>query len=218
MSESREYLKEIISVLEPWRHDIELDGFSTFDIGSTVGPFADASHPKPRGQRVIEFLHDDLGTVVDLGCNAGGISFMLEDAGYDVTGIDSSEDNAMAVDPLLQARLCKQIKGSNVKFIDQDVCDHLRNSSSYDAAVVCGLLYHIGEGVASSDRDRTAEEQFIDLVIENTNEQIIFEADETPWLTEYIEDRACVIYEAMLDESVYGVRHIVVADIESNND
>lgn len=46
-------------------------------------------------KRIIEILHDyhiDDGIVLDLGCGSGRITRKLADAGYDMIGIDSSED------------------------------------------------------------------------------------------------------------------------------
>lgn len=206
-------LKSIVELLGPWRHDIDLGEFSTFDVAESIGPFADAGHPKPRAKRIIQALDNDVDTVVDLGCNAAGISFYLERAGYDTTAVDSSRINAMPTSPLVQARMCKQLLKSDITIVDEEVRAHIQRSKPYDAIVAPGILYHMNQTEDNSIRDELQEKRFVDLMMKKANKQVIIETDHTDWLPEYIDEHAELVVNETLQESIYGVRHFVVGDV-----
>ncbi len=76
------------------------------------------------------------GRVLDLACGAGGFSFLLEDLGFQVVGLDSSE--AM----LERAREFARDKRSKVEFVKGDARELPFEDSSFDYVLFVDSLVH----------------------------------------------------------------------------
>ncbi|WP_010479159.1 class I SAM-dependent methyltransferase [Thermococcus zilligii] len=76
------------------------------------------------------------GKVLDLACGAGGFSFLLEDLGFQVIGLDSSE--AM----LERARKFAADKGSKVEFVKGDAKELPFENNSFDYVLFIDSLVH----------------------------------------------------------------------------
>lgn len=208
--------EDIISYLGPWRHNIYFEDFSTFDVADSVGPFRNISHPHPRAKMIMRFLPEEDISLLDAGCNAGGISFYIENVrdGYSIDGVDNSQDGELETHPLVQAFICKHIKDSDVNFIEYDVLDYLRLRVEYDIIIAAGLLYHIR---SNGGRNTQKEKEFIDLLIESSNQKFIIETNPTPWLEEYIRSRGCNIeYHGGPQDTPAGVRQFLVVGLNGS--
>ncbi len=83
--------------------------------------------------RICSLLHEngvDGGLLLDLGCGTGTLSFLLENNGYDVIGVDASEDMLMV------ANEKKYEENSNVMFLCQKA-ENLDLFGTIDGAVSC---------------------------------------------------------------------------------
>ncbi|NJE07831.1 class I SAM-dependent methyltransferase [Thermococcus sp. M39] len=72
------------------------------------------------------------GKVLDLACGAGGFSFLLEDYGFEVIGVDIDEDM------LKKAREYKKERGSNVVFVQADAKKLPFKDHSFDYVLFVG--------------------------------------------------------------------------------
>lgn len=207
-------LKERVRSVEPWIHDIDLGPFATFDVAKSTGPYAHVNHPEPRAQAIIEFLPRQAETVLDLGCNAGGIAFRVEAEDLNVTGVDDNEywedhPNDQRT-PKEQFEVAKDALDSDVEFINSDVRDYLESNMKFDVIVAAGLLYHMGRTVpeirAQEPRNTTAEKSFVDQLNDARPTRVIVETNYTPWLEDYLDD--CRIIANKRDNPD-GVRHLV---------
>ncbi len=90
--------------------------------------------------KIGSLLHEnrvDGGLLLDLGCGTGTLSFMLENQGFDVIGVDASEDM------LIVANEKKQEENSNVMFLCQNA-EELDLFGTIDCAVsVLDTINHI---------------------------------------------------------------------------
>lgn len=209
-------MREKVREMGPWRHDIDLGPFSTYDVAEAASPFDHLGHPKPRADAVAEYLPDPPGRALVLGCNAGGIAFRVEDEGFDVVGIDNGADrnsgaHNIATHPIKQAIYCKERLGSSAVFVDGDARKFFDLNPDVDVVVACGILYHIESVVG--ERNTEAEQDFVDRLLSSTADRVIIETNDTPWLADYVEDRgATVICDIPGTEARDGVRHFVVFD------
>lgn len=156
----KEHIKKRIKELGPWYHNINLDGVETKKVSPPPKtPKWLMTHPKKRWEIIKKFLSEEGGSVVDLGCNAGGISFRLEERGYEVTGVE--------VDDRLyeQALLSKEVRDSEVKFVQEDAVKFLEKSPVFDYSVALGLVYHLEK-----------PGKFIELLGEKTGKQLLIES------------------------------------------
>ena len=77
------------------------------------------------------------GTIAELGCGTGTMTEMLANSGYDMIGIDCSEDM------LIEANEKKYETGSNILYLMQDMCE-LELYSTVDAFVsICDSVNYI---------------------------------------------------------------------------
>lgn len=204
VTNSVDALADLVELLGPWRHDIDLGPFSTFDVAEAKGPYHELGHPEPRWAAVREYLPDDGETAVDLGCSAGGISFLLEAEGWAVTGVDASDDE------LAQATLCKFVRDSTVEFVQADVRDYLADAAP-DLVVACGILYHMGSDLG--DRNTPAEQDFLDQLIASGAERVLIETNTTPWLDDYLQSSAAAVRTSLTHHHTRdGVRQFAVFD------
>ena len=76
---------------------------------------------------------DQESAILDLGCGAGNNAVYLSNLGYNVTGIDTS-DNMLAI---------AQSKKSNAKFIQGDVHRLNFNDNSFNSIILSYILCHL---------------------------------------------------------------------------
>lgn len=198
-------LAALIAELGPWRHDIDLGPFSTFDVAETKAPFQDIHHPRDRADFVIEHLPADPGTALDLGTGEGGIAFRLEEVGWDVTGVDVNDDF------LRQARVARAVRESDVEFVQADVLEYVLDLPAVDVIVACGLLYHIGSDLG--DRNIDGEQTFVRRLLASGADRIIIETNDTRWLDDFIVDSGGTLVDSLGGTmSRQGVRQWAVVD------
>jgi len=202
-------LRNKVEELGPWRHDIDLGPFSTFDVAqATSSRKRNMRHPILRWRYIKQFLPVKPTTVLDIGCNAGGISFKLEEKGWNVVGIENGQDFKIS-NPLEQAVFCKEVLDSEVEFIEADAIDYL--PEEFDVIVALGVLYHITDVPERDDEDW--EKKFVDLCVESAKKGIIFETQPRPWLGKHLEEKGMeVICDRPKSETPLGSRQVTVAE------
>ena len=84
---------------------------------------------------LIEFMPEK-GKVLDIGCGAGGVSFLLEDLGFNVIGVDNSDYM------LSLARSFAKEKGSTVEFIKADARELPFEGDSFDYVLFIDGVFH----------------------------------------------------------------------------
>jgi len=210
-------LREQVKELGPWRHDIDLGEFSTFDVAESIGPCVNLDHPQDRYRFLRQFFPDAAETVVDLGCNAGGMSFALERDDRDVTGVDcdinvARNDNDTEVNPLDQAQFCKDVLSSSVTLVETDVTEWLPRPNEYDVVLASAILYHVPHAEPDK-RDVDAEMDFVSDCIKTARSRVVLETDSRQWLGPYAESvGANVVYDGLMRETPPSCRQVVVLD------
>lgn len=209
-------LKERVKELEPWRHNIDLGPFTTFDVAKAQGPNKKIGHPKPRWDYVKQWIpYGDGKTALDIGCNAGRISFELEKIGWEVTGIDNGHDKKHGIGaPLKQAQLCKEVLDSEVKFVKADVMDFL--PKNFDLVFALAVLYHVRDDeIEEPGVERSSfEKSVVDKMISSANKELIIETKYREWLRDYLEEKGVeVIANKVPEETPEGSRHVVVGNL-----
>lgn len=227
-----------VRAMEPWRHDVDLGPFSTFEVAESTGPYADIGHPKSRYRFARMFLPPPPVTVLDVGCNAGGIAFRLERDGYDVTGVDSGVDPGLNepnpalfeegdaeglwqrdAGPIEQARYCKRVLDSDVTFVRRDAFDYLgdvdeidHEGASWDVVVAFGILYHVHEGREGSVPRTAWAKRFLDLLMQSADQRVLIETsfEGYEWVGEYLHDEGHLVLASVHPKvAPPGVRHFL---------
>lgn len=151
MSQTREDLRLRIEELAPWYQCIDLgDGLLTKDVGGGRDIFADWDIPGPLWRQILKDLPDLTGRrVLDIGCNAGYMSFEAKRLGAaSVLGIDS---NFGAVNSFVdQAVFCREVLDLEVEFREQSFFD--LDEPPFDVVLFCGVLYHLEDWSAGLDK------------------------------------------------------------------
>jgi len=205
-------LKDKVRELGPWRHDVDLGPFSTFDVASaTSSRKRNIRHPILRWRYIKQFLPLKPTTALDIGCNAGGISFKLEEKGWDVVGIENAQDFKIS-NPYKQATFCKEVLDSEVKFIETDAFDYL--PEEFDIIVALGVLYHITDVPGRDEKNKEKwEKEFVDLCVESAEKGVIFETQPRLWLGEYLEEKGMkIVCDKPKSETPLGSRQVTVAE------
>ncbi len=83
--------------------------------------------------RLIEKHHPGTGSILDLGCGTGKHDLLLAQKGYDVTGVDRSEEM------LAEARANAQARSSRATFLQGDVRT-VKLDKTFDAVI---SLFHV---------------------------------------------------------------------------
>lgn len=122
-----------IEALGPWYHTITLsDGFETPGKGVNVATAFESMEP---------YLSSDLTglTVLDVGCNAGGLTFEFAKRGAQCRGIEFSNTY------FRQAKFCAEDLGlaDRCHFERGDIYSLIKDSTEYDVVLFMGLIYHL---------------------------------------------------------------------------
>jgi tRNA (mo5U34)-methyltransferase len=135
-SQRRDRLREQISALEPWFHNLHLPDGTQTAPNHYLGDF-----PAFKWEQLAPHVPENLSdwTVLDIGCNAGFYGFELARRGARVTGID--------VDPryLAQARWAAEQYGygDRVQFRQLQVYELIHSAQMFDLVLFMGLFYHL---------------------------------------------------------------------------
>ena len=138
-----ETLGERIAALEPWFHNLNLNGVCTAP-GHSLGDF-----PNFKWQKVASFLPSDLrgASVLDIGCNAGFYSIAMKqrNAGR-VLGIDL-EDRCLE-----QARFAADTLGLDIEFRKMCLYDVDQLPFRFDYVLFLGVFYHLRYPLLALDK------------------------------------------------------------------
>jgi 2-polyprenyl-3-methyl-5-hydroxy-6-metoxy-1,4-benzoquinol methylase len=140
---SRKVIRRRVAELAPWYQNIELaQGLSTKDLDGNRDFFPGHDIPAPVWRVITKDLPDITGCrALDIGCNAGYMSFGLKrlGAGY-VLGVDSNFGARTSF--VEQAKFCREALGLDVEFREQSFFD-LAPEQAFDLILFCGVLYHL---------------------------------------------------------------------------
>ncbi|WP_102798902.1 class I SAM-dependent methyltransferase [Bowmanella denitrificans] len=107
-----------------------------YGISATI-PSSHRRSPSHAIQAALPLLNERTGKALDLGCGNGRNSFYLAENGYDVTGVDFSEN------ALMLARKYFSGKG-NIRFFEQDLCEGFPfDDNQFDFLIDSYCLCHI---------------------------------------------------------------------------
>lgn len=147
-----ETLRRRIEELAPWYQNIELaEGISTKDLDGQRDIFSGHDIPAPLWRVIAKDLPDLTGQrVLDIGCNAGFMSFEAKrlGAGY-VLGIDSNLGARTSF--VEQAEFCREALGLDVEFREQSFFDYVPEQP-FDLVLFCGVLYHLEDYATALDK------------------------------------------------------------------
>ena len=155
ISANSEALRRRIRELGPWYQNIQVAaGVWTKDLSGDADIFPGEDIPAPLWRLIRSDLPDDLSghRVLDIGCNAGYMSFECKKLGADyVLGIDSNLGSAVSF--VEQARFCRDALGLDVDFREQSMFDEVPEAP-FHVVLFCGVLYHLENWADSLDRVR----------------------------------------------------------------
>lgn len=142
MAVHRSRLERRIRELDPWFHNLELDGIQTAPHHFL------GDYPRSKFERFAASLPADLAgkTVLDVGCNAGFYAFEMKRRGAArVVGIDT--------DPryLAQARLASEVLGQQIELHQLDVYSVAKLAEKFDLVMFMGVLYHLRHPLLALD-------------------------------------------------------------------
>ena len=129
--------------LGPWYHNIELaPGVFTKQLGDAREIFPDDDIPAPLWRQIEPELGDLRGQrVVDIGCNAGYMSFECKRKGAEyVLGVDNGLGASTSF--IVQAEFCREALGLDVEFRAASFLE-LDVEEPFDLVLFCGVLYHL---------------------------------------------------------------------------
>ena len=147
-----ETLRRRIEELAPWYQNIELaDGISTKDLDGERDIFSGHDIPAPLWRVIAKDLPDLTGQrVLDIGCNAGYMSFAAKRLGAaTVLGIDSNLGAGTSF--IEQAEFCREALGLDVEFREQSFFDYTPEQP-FDLVLFCGVLYHLEDYGSALDK------------------------------------------------------------------
>jgi tRNA (mo5U34)-methyltransferase len=140
---SARVLERRIRALDPWFHNLVLDGIPTAP-DHFLGDY-----PAQKFQRFAGALPADLTgkTVLDVGCNAGFYAFEMKRRGA---------ARVVAVDPdpryLAQAQLAAEVLGHDIELRKLDVYRVGELGARFDLVIFMGVLYHLRHPLLALDR------------------------------------------------------------------
>jgi len=140
---SVEDIRRRIEELAPWYQNLELaDGLWTKDLDGRRDIYSGYDIPAPIWRVIERDLPDITGfRVLDIGCNAGYMSFAVKRLGAgSVLGVDSNFGTLSSF--IDQANFCREVLELDVQFRVQSFFD-VEPEPQYDLVLFCGVLYHL---------------------------------------------------------------------------
>jgi 2-polyprenyl-3-methyl-5-hydroxy-6-metoxy-1,4-benzoquinol methylase len=214
-SSERAELERRIRELQPWYQNIEVaPGVFTKQLGDEAEIFPEADIPAPLWRRIEPDLGDIAGQrVLDIGCNAGYMSFECKKRGAGhVLGIDN--DLGATASFIEQARFCRDALQLDVEFEEGTFLD-LDPDQTFDLVLFCGVLYHLENWADGLDK--------LKELVTSPSGRIVLETAIEPVTQTYYEGKAFLgdtatffvpsvrVLLALLDER--GLRPQVVRDL-----
>ena len=161
-----------IAELRPWYQNISLaEGLSTKDLDGDSDIFSGEDIPGPLW-RAVRPLLDDLAdkTVLDIGCNAGYMSFEAKKLGASkVFGIDSNLGAGVSF--LDQAEFCREILGLDINFKEISLFE-FEPEESFDVVIFCGVLYHLENFATGIEKVKSFASKGGQVILETASEPI----------------------------------------------
>ncbi len=151
LARDRRELESRIRELGPWYQDIVLaDGISTRFVGGASVLFPGHDIPARLWAEIAPRLPDLHGKrVLDIGCNAGYMSFECKRLGAAyVLGID--DDSSASTSFIAQAVFCRDVLGLDVEFRRGSFLE--LELPRFDVVLFCGVLYHLENWADGLDR------------------------------------------------------------------
>ena len=137
-----EQIKERVSQLGQWFHNLDLDGVKTAP-DHFLGDYP-AAKWRLFAHAIPESLHGR--TVLDIGCNAGFYSMEMKRRGAArVVGIDFDADF------LAQARFAAEVCGVELELRQLSVYDVARLGERFDLVLFLGVIYHLRHPLLALD-------------------------------------------------------------------
>lgn len=149
---SPDEIRRRIGELAPWYQNLELaDGVWTKDLNGDRDIFSAHDIPAPLWRVIAKDLPDITGhRVLDIGCNAGYMSFAAKRLGAaSVLGVDSNLGAGTSF--VEQATFCRDVLGLDVEFREQSFFD-LEPERPFDLVLFCGVLYHLENYATALDK------------------------------------------------------------------
>jgi tRNA (mo5U34)-methyltransferase len=142
MPYSREEIRDRVSALGQWFHNLDLGGVRT-----APDHFLH-DYPAVKWRRFAHAVPADLSgrSVLDIGCNAGFYAIEMKRRGAErVVGVDSDERY------LAQARFAAEVTGQQIEFRRLSVYDVAGLGERFDVVLFLGVLYHLRHPLLALD-------------------------------------------------------------------
>jgi len=207
-----EVMRRRIRELSPWYQNVELSAGVTTKLvdGEAIHPGEDI--PAPLWREIERRLPTLEGKrVLDIGCNAGYMSFECKKLGARyVLGID--DDSSATSSFIEQAEFCREVLGLDVEFRRLSFMD-LEPEQPFDVVLFCGVLYHLQNWADGLDklaqlvvpRDGVVVlETAVEPVTRTTYEGNGYRGDSTTFFVP-----STHVLRALLEERGYVVRELV---------
>jgi 2-polyprenyl-3-methyl-5-hydroxy-6-metoxy-1,4-benzoquinol methylase len=165
---SHDEIRRRVDELAPWYQNIELvEGLSTKNLESDRDIFSAEDIPAPLWRLISRDLPDITGwRVLDIGCNAGYMSFATKRLGAgQVVGIDSNFGAPTSF--IKQAEFCREVLGLDVEFREVSMFD-IEPERPFDLVLFCGVLYHLEDYTAGLDKVASLAVPGVGLIVLET--------------------------------------------------
>ncbi len=168
----RDEIARRIEELRPWYQNVHLPfGLSTKDFDRDIDIFSGADIPAPLWREVLTVIEDlDGKRVLDIGCNAGYMSFEAKKMGASyVLGIDA---NLGATTSFLdQATFCRDALSLEAEFHEISLFD-FEPDEPFDVVLFCGVLYHLENFATGIEKVRTFVATGGQVILETASEPL----------------------------------------------
>ncbi len=161
-----------IEELRPWYQNVNLPyGFSTKDFDRDTDIFSGADIPAPLWREVLTVIEDLNGKrVLDIGCNAGFMSFEVKKMGASyVLGIDANLGATVSF--LEQATFCREALGLDTEFREISLFE-FEPDEPFDVVLFCGVLYHLENFATGIEKVHTFVASGGQVILETASEPV----------------------------------------------
>jgi tRNA (mo5U34)-methyltransferase len=171
---NRAALRARIDALEPWFHNLDLDGIETAPEHFL------GDYPRAKFAGFAQAIPQDLRgkSVLDIGCNAGFYSIEMKRRGAArVLGIDT-DDRYLA-----QARLAAEVLGYEVELRNLSVYDVGALGERFDLVVFMGVLYHLRHPLLALDliREHVAGDLMLFQTMQQGSNDVLLVPEDHPF-------------------------------------